>query len=48
MKRYTIEQLSEGNVAVENNGTLKQLQELLILAFPNDNYRFEEGSIISK
>ena len=48
MRKYTIEQLSEGNVAVENNGTLKQLQELLILAFPDDNYRFEEGSIISK
>lgn len=34
---YTIEDLKNGKCAVENNGTLKELQKVLKLAFPNSN-----------
>lgn len=36
MKRYTIKDLSEGRCAVENDGTLDELKEVLSKAFPND------------
>ncbi len=36
MKKYTIQDLSEGKVAVINNGSLEQLTEVLQLAFPLD------------
>ena len=36
MKKYTIQDLSEGKVAVLNNGTLEQLKKVLKLAFPQD------------
>jgi len=42
MKKYTIEQITKGEVAVKNDGTLKQIQELMDLAFP------EDGSVIQK
>lgn len=34
---YTIEDLKNGKCAVENNGSLKELQKVLKLAFPNSN-----------
>ena len=43
---FTIEDLSKGNCAVINDGTLEELREVLKLAFPNDegivcvNYEF--------
>ena len=35
---YTIKDLSEGRVAVRNDGTLEELVEVLALAFPHDKY----------
>jgi len=36
MKKYTIQDLSEGKVAVTHDGTLEQLKKVLKLAFPLD------------
>ena len=41
MRKYTIEEGTKGEVAIKNDGTLEQLQELLILMFPKDSYRIE-------
>ena len=35
-KEYIIEQVSSGELDLENDGTLEQLKELLTLAFPKD------------
>lgn len=35
---FTIEDLSKGNCAVINDGTLEELREVLKLAFPKDGY----------
>jgi hypothetical protein len=34
--KYTIKDLSTGKCAVKNDGTIRQLEEVLKLAFPND------------
>lgn len=36
MKKYTIQDLREGSCAVENDGTLEELREVLKKAFPDD------------
>ena len=36
MKRYTIDDLREGKCILKNNGTAKELEKILKLAFPND------------
>ena len=36
--KYTIKDLTEGKCAVENNGTLEQLKEVLTKAFPGDSW----------
>jgi len=47
MEKYTIKQLSEGEVAAKNDGTFEQLQATLILAFPKDPFRMRlEGGAI--
>ena len=38
-KEYIIEQVSKGELDLENDGTLEQLKELLTLAFPKDKTR---------
>ena len=38
---YTIKDLSEGRVAVINNGSVSELRELLRLAFPSDYSRLQ-------
>lgn len=38
---FTIEDLSKGNCAVINDGTLEELREVLKLAFPNDKTRVD-------
>ena len=35
-EKFTIEDLRNGKVAVENDGTLEELKEVLNLAFPDD------------
>jgi hypothetical protein len=37
MKKYTIQDLSKGKVAVTNDGTLEQLRKVVKLAFPLDS-----------
>ena len=46
MRKYTIEEGTKGEVAIKNDGTLEQLQELLTLMFPEDSYRIKPGSWI--
>ena len=43
MRKYTIEEGTKGEVAIKNDGTLEQLQEVLTLMFPDDNYRIHEA-----
>lgn len=40
---FTIEDLSKGNCAVINDGTLEELREVLRLAFPNSNSNITDG-----
>ena len=47
MEKYTIKQLSEGEVAAKNDGTLEQTQKLMNLAFPEDSFIISESSFIS-
>ena len=46
MKKYTIEQITKGEVAVKNDGTLEQIQELLDLAFPEDGMVLQKNGSI--
>ena len=43
MEKYTIEDGSKGKVAIKNDGTVEQLQELLILMFPSDKSHLRFG-----
>jgi len=47
MKKYTIKDLREGLCAAKNDGTLDEMQEVLMLAFPKDNYRFGNNAYIN-
>ena len=46
MKKYTIEDARNRIVAIENDGTIEQMDEALRLIFPKDDYRISTGMLL--
>ena len=44
LNKKLVDQLAKGEIAVINDGSLKQLKEILLNAFPKDNYRPKEDA----
>lgn len=45
---FTIEDFKNGKCAVKNDGTLRELSEVLKLAFPNDPYHSESAFMFGR